>query len=87
VNVPRTEIVASRSMRLVVQPGPADVRCRGMLEKFLLEGVLAEPADRAQPPGDRGPDAAFRLEFAGEGLDVGAADGEQGQGPCAASGG
>ena len=38
------------------------------------------------PPGDGGPGAAHRLQLAGEAFDVGAADGEQGQGAGAAPG-
>jgi hypothetical protein len=57
----------------------AGVRGLGMLEKFFLNGVLVEFSDGAQPLGDGGAGTAFGLQFAGEGLDVGAADREQGQ--------
>ena len=58
-----------------------------MLEEFFLDGVLVEPGDGAQPPGDGGPGPAAGFQVAGEAFDVGAADGEQGQGPGAAPGG
>ena len=52
-----------------------------MLEKLFLDGVLVEPGDGAQPAGHGGAGTAPCFQFAGEGLDVGAADREQGQGP------
>jgi hypothetical protein len=58
-----------------------------VVEEFLFDGVLVEPGDGAQPPGHGGPRTAFRLHLAGEGLDVGPTDGEQGQGPGTAPGG
>ncbi len=58
-----------------------------MLEEFLLGGVLAEPGDGARPPGDGGAGPAAGFRFPGEGLDVGAADREQRQGPGAAPAG
>src|SRR4029077_13958170 len=58
-----------------------------MLEEFLFDRVLAEPGDGAQPAGDRGAGPAPGLQVAGEGLDAGAADGEQGQRAGAAPGG
>jgi hypothetical protein len=63
------ELVAVQGggVRLVVQPGAADVRGRGVVEEFLFDGVLVEPGDRAQPPGDRGAGAAFGFQFAGAG--------------------
>jgi hypothetical protein len=45
-----------------------------VVEERFLDGVLVEPGDGAQPAGDGGAGAGF--QFAGEGLDVGAADGE-----------
>jgi hypothetical protein len=80
------ELVAVQGggVRLVVQPRSADVRGRGVVEEFFLDGVLVEPGDGAQPPGDGGAGAAAGLQFAGERLDVGAADREQGQGTCPA---
>jgi hypothetical protein len=60
---------------------------RGMLEKFLFDGVLVEPGDGAQPPGDGSAGTAARFQVAGEAFDVGAADGEQVQGAGAAPGG
>jgi hypothetical protein len=64
-------------MRLVIQPRPADVRGRGVIEKLFLDRVLVEPGDGAQPPGDGGAGPAAGFQFPGEGLDVGAADREQ----------
>jgi hypothetical protein len=58
-----------------------------MIEELFLDGVPVEPGDGAQPPGDRGAGAAFGFQLAGVGLDVGAADGEQGQGAGAAPAG
>ena len=74
-------------MRLVVQPGPADVRGRGVLQEFFFDRVAVEPGDGAQPPGDGGAGAAPGFRVAGEALDVGATDGEQVQGAGAAPGG
>jgi hypothetical protein len=51
-----------------------------VLQEFLFEGVLVEPGDGAQPPGDGRPGAAAGFQVAGEAFDVGAADGEQAQG-------
>src|SRR5262245_24797239 len=72
------ELVAVQGdgMGLVVHPRTADVRGRGMIKEFLFDGVLVEPGDGAQPPGDGGPGPAPGLQLTGEGLDVGAADGE-----------
>jgi hypothetical protein len=64
-------------MRLIVQPGTAHVRGRGMVKQFFLDGVLVEPGDGAQLPGDGGTGAAAGFQVAGEALDVGAAGGEQ----------
>ena len=55
-----------------------------MLEELFFDGVLVEPGDGAQPPGDGGPGAAAGFQFAAKGLNVGAADREQRQGPCPA---
>jgi hypothetical protein len=67
------------SMRLVIHPRPPDMRGRGVIQEVFLHGVLAEPGDGAQPPGERGASAAFRFQVASEAFDVGAADGEQGE--------
>ena len=85
----RAELVAVQGggVRLVVQPGPADVRGRGVVEELFLDGVLVEPGDGAQPPGDGGAGTAAGFQLAGEGLDVGAADREQRQRAGAAPGG
>jgi hypothetical protein len=66
--------------------GP-DVGGRGVLEEFLFDGVLIEPGDGAQPPGDGSTATAARFQVASEAFDVGAADGEQVQGAGAAPGG
>jgi hypothetical protein len=55
-----------------------------MREELFLDRVLVEPGDRAQPPGDGRAGPAPDFEFPGEAFDVGAADGEQGQGAGAA---
>ena len=58
-----------------------------MLERFFLDGVLVEPGYGAQPPGDGRAGTAAGFQFAGEGLDVGAADREQRKRPGAAPAG
>ena len=85
----RAELVAVKrdGMGFIVQPRPADVRGRGMLQEFLLDGVAVGPGDRAQPPGNGGAGAPFGFQVAGGALDVGAADGEQVQGAAAAPAG
>ena len=85
----RAELVAVQGggVRLIVQPGTPDVRGRGVVEELFLDGVLVEPGDGAQSAGDRGASPAAGFQFAGEGLDVGAADREQRQGPGAAPAG
>ena len=76
-----TELVAVQSggLRLVVQPRPADVSRRGVVENLFLDRVLIEPGDGAQPPGDGGAGPPAGLQFASEGLDIRTADGEQGK--------
>jgi len=63
---------------LVVQPRPADVHGGRMIEELFLDGVLVEPGDGAQPPGDGGTGTAAGFQVAGEALDVRAAGAEQG---------
>ena len=63
------------------------MRGRGMLEELFFGRVLIEPGDGAQPLGDSRAGPAPGLQLPGEALDVGAADGEQGQGTGAAPGG
>jgi len=58
-----------------------------VIQEVFLHGVLAEPGDGAQPPGDGRPGPAPGFQLSGEALDVGAADGEQVQGVGAAPGG
>ena len=74
----RAEFVAVQGdiMRLVIQPRAADVSGWGMLEELFLDGVLVEPGDGAQPPGDGRAGPAPDFEFPGKAFDVGAADGE-----------
>jgi hypothetical protein len=50
---------------------------RGVLQQFLLHGVLIEPGDGAQPAGHGGPGAAASFQVTGEALDVRAAGLEQ----------
>ena len=64
-------------MRLIVHPWAADMGGWGMLKEFFLDRVPVEPGDSAQPPGDSRSSTAAGFQFAGEALDVGAADGEQ----------
>jgi hypothetical protein len=49
----RAELVAVQGggVRLVVQPRSADVRGRGMLEEFFLDGVPVKPGDGAKAAG------------------------------------
>jgi hypothetical protein len=67
-------------VRLVIQPGTADVGGRGVLEELFLDRVPVEPGDGAQPPGDGGAGAAACFQVAGEAFDVGAADRRTGSG-------
>jgi hypothetical protein len=50
----RAELVAVQGggVRLMIQPRSADVGGRGVVEEFFLDGVLAEPGDGTQPPGE-----------------------------------
>jgi hypothetical protein len=73
--------------RLIVDPRPPHVGGRGVLEELFLNGVAVEPGDGTQPPGDGSAGAATCFQVAGEGLDVGAADGEQARGAGPAPGG
>jgi hypothetical protein len=61
----RAELVAVQGgrMRLVVQPRSADVRGGRVVKELFFDGVLVEPGDGAQPPGDRGagPAPGFHL--------------------------
>jgi hypothetical protein len=54
----------------------------GSAQEFFFHGVLAEPGDGAQPPGDGGAGKAPSFEFSGQAFDVGAADGEQATEPA-----
>jgi hypothetical protein len=46
--------VQGGGVRLLVQPGAADVRGGRVVEEFLFHGVPVEPRDGGQPPGDGG---------------------------------
>jgi hypothetical protein len=85
----RAELVAVQcnGMGLVVHPWSGDMRSRRAGQEFFLDGVLIEPGDGGQPPGDRGAGPARGFQVPGEGLDVGAADGEQRQGTSPAPAG
>ena len=71
---------------LVIYPRTADMGSRGAVQELFLDRVLVEPGDGAQPPGNGGPGPAHRFQVPGEGLDVSAADGEQGNGAGPAPG-
>jgi hypothetical protein len=58
-----------------------------VLEEVFLDGVLVEPGDSAQPPGDGGSGPALGFQVPGKAFDVGAANGEQVQRPAAAPAG
>jgi hypothetical protein len=75
----RAELVAVQRNRmgLVVHPQSADMRGRGALQELLFDGVLVEPGDGGQPPGDRGPGSPHGLQVPGEAFDVSASDREQ----------
>ena len=83
------ELVAVQGggVRLIIQPRPAHVRGRGVVEELFLHGVLVETGDGAQPPGDGGAGAAACFQLTGERFDVRAADREQRQRAEAAPGG
>jgi len=51
-----------------------------VIDEFFFDGVLVEPGDGGQPPGDGRAGPAPGLEFPGKAFDVGPADSEQGQG-------
>jgi hypothetical protein len=53
------------------------MRRRGVIEKFLLDGVAVEPGNSAQSAGDGRPGPAPGFQVASEALGVGAADQEQ----------
>ena len=82
------ELVAVQAggMGLIVRARPPDVGGRRVLEEVFLDGVLVEPGDSAQPPGDGGSGPALGFQVPGKAFDVGAANGEQGQGTGAAPG-
>jgi hypothetical protein len=71
----RAELVAVQAggVRLIIQAGTADMGSRGMLQELLLDGVLIESGDRAQPAGDGRTSPTLRFEVAGEAFDVRAA--------------
>lgn len=55
--------VQSGGMGLVVKPWAADMHRRRVLQQLFLDGVPVEPADRAQPAGDRRPGPSAVLQF------------------------
>jgi hypothetical protein len=77
----RAELVAVQpgGMRLVIEPGTADMSGGRVIEEFFFDRVAVEARDRAQPPGDGGPGAAAGFQVAGEAFNVGAAGTEQPQ--------
>jgi len=84
----RAELVAVQrdGVGLIVHPRTSDVSAWRMLEELFFDRVLVEPGDGAQPLGDGRAGPAPDFKFPGEAFDVGAADGEQGQGAAAAPG-
>ena len=77
----RAELVAVQAggVRLVIQPGPADVGGRRVAEEFFLDGVAVETRDGAEPARHRRAGTAAGFQITGEVLDVRAAGGEQAQ--------
>jgi hypothetical protein len=72
--------VQGGGVRLAVQPGTTGMRCGRVPQELVFDGILAEPRDGAQPPGDRraGTAAGFQLPCAG--LEVGARTENSGSG-------
>ena len=66
--------VQANDVGLVVDPGAADMNCRGMSHKAFLFGVAVEAGDRAQPPGDRRRCTTSSLQLTSEGLNVATAN-------------
>jgi hypothetical protein len=56
---PQHVIFGTWGMRLIIQPWPADVSGRGVLEELFFDRVAVEPGDGAQPSGDGGAGAAL----------------------------
>jgi len=83
------ELVAVQGggMRLVVHPGPADMRGGRVAEQPLLDRVPVEAGHGRKPPGDRAARPAAVLELAGVALDVGSPDLEQAHVALGAPGG
>ena len=59
------ELVAVRRdrTRLVINPRPPGMGGGRVIQEFFFDRVLAEPGNRARPPGDRGAGSAPGLEF------------------------
>jgi hypothetical protein len=53
-------------MGLIIQPRSPDVRGWGMIQELFLDGVLVEPGDGGQPPGDGSAGAASGFQVTGE---------------------
>jgi hypothetical protein len=68
----RTDLVTVQPdhVRVVIQPGSADVRGRGMLQQVFLNGVPVEAGDGAQPARDRRPGPSVGLHVPPEAFDV-----------------
>ena len=60
-----TDLVAvqTNGVRLVVDPGTADMDCRGVGDQALLFGVAVETGHRGQSSGDRGRRPTLGFEF------------------------
>ena len=80
-NQQRAQLVAVQTggMRLIIEPGTADMSGWGMIQQVFLHRVPVEPCHGAQPPGDRGPGATAGLQVAGETLNVRTAGPKQAQ--------
>jgi hypothetical protein len=68
----RAELVAVQpgGVRLVIDPGPADMGSRVVIQQLFLDRISVEPGDRTEPPGHRGPRPAPGFQVAREALDV-----------------
>jgi hypothetical protein len=64
----RTEFISVEpgDVRLVVEPGPADMNRWRVIEKLLLDGIAVETGDGAESPGNRRASPPALLEVAAE---------------------
>jgi hypothetical protein len=85
----RADLVAVQAggVGFVVDPRPADVHGRRVVEPVFLDCVPAQAGDGGQPSGDGRSCPARGFEIAGEQLDVSAPGSEQGEVALAAPGG